>query len=126
MGGIPALLLAILAYTPVGAWLMQSVMGIKESLASPSLEVLKVFMPMALIFPLLDFLNGILMLTGQTKVMIWSQAANVLATLITLIICIWLFPSLNGIIGALAQSAGMAGELGMVIYILQRNKRTMI
>ncbi|QGQ99004.1 multi antimicrobial extrusion protein MatE [Paenibacillus psychroresistens] len=126
MGGVPALLLAVLVYTPVGAWLMQSVMGVKESLASPSLEVLKVFLPMALIFPLLDFLNGILMLTGQTKVMIWSQVANVLATLITLIICIGLFPSLNGIIGALAQSAGIAGELGMVVYILQRNKRTMI
>jgi hypothetical protein len=126
MGGVPALLLGILVYSPVGAWLMQSVMGVKESLASPSLEVLKVFLPMALIFPLLDFLNGILMLTGQTKVMIWSQGANVVATLITLIICIGLFPNLNGIIGALAQSAGMAGELGMVIYILQRNKRTLI
>jgi O-antigen/teichoic acid export membrane protein len=81
---------------------------------------------MAIIFPLVDYLNGILMLTGQTKVMIWSQGANVLATLITLIFCIWLFPSLNGIIGALAQSAGIAGELGMVVYILQRNKRIMV
>lgn len=123
MGGIPALLLGLLAYSPIGSWLMQSVMGVKESLASPSLEVLKVFLLMALIFPFLDYLNGILMLTGQTKVMIWSQGANVLATLITLIFFIWLFPNLNGIIGALAQSAGIAGELGMVVFILQRNRR---
>jgi hypothetical protein len=126
MGGIPTLLLGLLAYLPIGSWLLQSVMGIKESLASPSLEVLKVFMLMALIFPWLDYLNGILMLTGQTKVMIWSQGANVLATLIALIFCIWLFPSLNGIIGALAQSAGIAGELGMVLYILQRNRRIIV
>jgi hypothetical protein len=126
MGGIPALLLALFAYSPVGPWLIQTVMGVKESLASPSLDVLKVFLPLALIFPLLDYLNGILMLTGQTKVMIWSQGANVLATLITLIFCIWLFPSLNGIIGALAQSAGIVGELGMVVYILQRNRRIMV
>jgi len=79
-----------------------------------------------LIFPILDYLNGILMLTGQTKVMIWSQGANVLATLITLIFCIGLFPNLNGIIGALAQSAGIAGELVMVVYILRRNRKILI
>lgn len=126
MGGVPAILLGLLAYTPIGSWLMQSVMGVKESLAAPSLDVLRIFMLMALIFPILDYLNGILMLTGQTKVMIWSQGANVLATLITLIFCIGLFPNLNGIIGALAQSAGIAGELVMVVYILRRNRKILI
>jgi hypothetical protein len=122
MGGIPALLLGLLAYSPIGSWLMQSVMGVKESLASPSLDVLKVFMLLALIFPWLDYLNGILMLTGQTKVMIWSQGANVLATLAILIFCMLLYPSLNGMIGALAQTAGIAGELCMVLYVLRRNR----
>jgi O-antigen/teichoic acid export membrane protein len=126
MGGIPALLLGLLAYSPIGSWLMQSVMGVKESLASPSIEVLKVFMLMALIFPFLDYLNGVLMLTGQTKVMIWSQAANVLATLATLFICILLFPGLNGKIGALAQSIGIVGELCMVLYVLRWSKRDVI
>jgi hypothetical protein len=123
MGGIPAVLLGLLAYSPIGPWLMQTVMGVKESLANPSLEVLKVFMLMALLFPFLDYFNGVLMLTGQTKVMIWSQAANVLATLGTLFFCILLFPGLNGMIGALAQSMGVVGELCMVLYVLRWSKR---
>jgi hypothetical protein len=126
MGGIPALLLGLLAYSPLGLWLMQTVMGVKESLASPSLEVLKVFMLMALLFPFLDYLNGVLMLTGQTKVMIWSQAANVLATVGALFFCILLYPGLNGMIGALAQSVGIVGELCMVLYVLRWSKRVII
>jgi hypothetical protein len=123
MGFIPALLLGLLAYSPIGLWLIQTVMGVKESLATPSLEVLKVFMLMALLFPWLDYLNGVLMLTGQTKVMIWSQVANVSATLMTLVLCILYFPNLNGMIGALAQSIGIAGELIWVVYVLRLSKR---
>jgi hypothetical protein len=123
MGFIPAILLGLLVYTPIGPWLMQTVMGIKESLASPSLQVLKVFMLMALLFPWLDYLNGVLMLSGQTKVMIWSQAANLLTTLGTLIVCILLFPNMNGMIGALAQSVGIAGELCLVLYVLRWSRR---
>jgi hypothetical protein len=59
------------------------------------------------------------MLEGQTKVMVWSQAANVLTTLSTLIFCILLFPNMNGMIGALAQSLGIAGELFLVLYVLR-------
>jgi hypothetical protein len=126
MGGIPALLLGLLAYSPIGPWLMQTVMGVKPSLAIPSLDVLKVFMLMVLLFPYLDYLNGVLMLTGQTKVMIWSQAANVLATLGALFFCILLFPGLNGMIGAIAQSLGTVGELCMVLYVVRWSKKVTI
>lgn len=123
MGGAPGLLMGLLAYSPIGPWLMQSVMGVKESLAIASLDVLKIFILMGLIFPWLDYLNGILMLTGQTKVMIWSQGANIIGTLVILIFCILLFPGLNGMIGALAQTIGITAELALVVYVLRRNSR---
>ncbi|WP_144931931.1 multi antimicrobial extrusion protein MatE [Paenibacillus sp. 32O-W] len=117
---IPALLVGMLAYTPVGPWFMENQMGVNEELMQASLEALRVFMIMNLIFPWLDFFNGIVMLRGQTKIMVWSQGSNVGVTLIVLLICIIAAPGWNGTIGALAQSLGFLMELAVVLLVLRR------
>ncbi|TBL81288.1 multi antimicrobial extrusion protein MatE [Paenibacillus thalictri] len=116
---IPTLLIAILAYTPLGTWFMANVMGVNERLMVASIETLRIFMLTTLIFPWLDFGNGIIMLQGETKLMVWSQAANVTVTLISLVACIFINSGWNGAIGALAQSLGLAAEAGVVLYMLR-------
>ncbi|MCP1309433.1 multi antimicrobial extrusion protein MatE [Paenibacillus tyrfis] len=116
---IPSLLIALLAYTPVGPWFMQHVMGVNERLMQASLSTLRVFMLMTFVFPWLDFGNGLLMLRSQTKVMVWSQAANVCVTLLVLVLCIARAPGWNGMIGALAQSLGVAAEAAVVWAVLR-------
>ncbi|MBP1154749.1 MULTISPECIES: multi antimicrobial extrusion protein MatE [unclassified Paenibacillus] len=116
---IPGVLLAVLSYTPAGPWFMEYVMGVNERLLHASLSTLRVFMIMTLIFPWLDYGNGLLMLHGQTKVMVWSQAANVCTTLLALFLCIALSPAWNGMIGALAQSLGIAAEAAVVWYVIR-------
>ncbi|MEF3302659.1 multi antimicrobial extrusion protein MatE [Paenibacillus sp. GYB003] len=118
-GFVPTILIGILGYTPVGPWFMEHVMGVSERLMNASLHTLRVFMLMALLFPWLDFCNGLLMLRGQTKVMMVSQAANVAVTLLSLVVCISAVPGWNGAIGALAQSLGIAGELAVVLYAIR-------
>jgi len=115
----PGLLVALMAYTAAGPWLMIHVMGVSDRLMEASLEALRVLMIVTLIFPQLDFANGLIMLRGQTKIMVWSQGANVALTLLTLVLCIGLAPGWNGAIGALAQSLGMLAELGVVLYVLR-------
>ncbi|GLI05345.1 hypothetical protein YDYSG_13750 [Paenibacillus tyrfis] len=116
---IPSLLIALLAYTPAGPWFMQHVMGINERLMQASLSTLRVFMLMTFVFPWLDFGNGLLMLRSQTKVMVWSQAANVCVTLLVLVLCVARTPGWNGMIGALAQSLGVAAEAAVVWAVLR-------
>ncbi|GAA3400914.1 multi antimicrobial extrusion protein MatE [Paenibacillus hodogayensis] len=116
---IPTILLGVLGYTPVGPWFMEHVMGVSERLMAASLHTLRVFMFMTLLFPWLDFFNGMIMLRGQTKVMMYSQAANVVVTLSALIVCIATAPGWNGVIGALAQSLGIAAELAVVVYAIR-------
>ncbi|TMV47750.1 multi antimicrobial extrusion protein MatE [Paenibacillus mesophilus] len=118
-GFIPTILIGILGYTPVGPWFMQHVMGTSERLMTASLHTLRVFMIMTLLYPWLDFCNGIIMLRGQTKVMMFSQSANVALTLISLFVCITATPGWNGMIGALAQSLGLAAELSVVLYAIR-------
>ncbi|WP_230632821.1 multi antimicrobial extrusion protein MatE [Paenibacillus athensensis] len=120
---LPGLLIAIMAYTAVGPWLMTHVMGVSDRLMEASLDALRVLMIVTLVFPQLDFANGLIMLRGQTKIMVWSQGANVVLTLLTLVLCIWLTPGWNGAIGALAQSLGMLAELGVVLYVLRITER---
>lgn len=118
-GFIPTMLIGILGYTPVGPWFMQHVMGVNERLMTASLHTLRVFMFTALLFPWLDFCNGLIMLRSQTKVMMFSQMANVSVTLAALFACIAAVPGWNGMIGALAQSLGLAAELAVVLYAIR-------
>ncbi|WP_426452328.1 multi antimicrobial extrusion protein MatE [Paenibacillus sp. S-38] len=120
---IPATLLAILCFTPAGPWFLQHVMGASERLMLASLSTLKIFMLMVLLFPWLDFGNGLLMLRSQTKVMVWSQAANVTMTLAALFLGVLWNPAWNGAIGALAQSLGIAAELSVVFYVLRETSK---
>ncbi|MDD9265702.1 multi antimicrobial extrusion protein MatE [Paenibacillus sp. GCM10023248] len=117
---IPGTLIAILAYTPLGPWFMYHVMGVNAELMHASLHAMRIFMIMTLVFPWLDYMNGIIMLRGQTKIMVISQSANAATTVITLFIAILTVPGWNGMIGALAQSVGLLAELLVVVYVLRR------
>jgi hypothetical protein len=121
---IPGLLLALLCFSPLGLWFMGNVMGVNERLMAASLDALKVFLIMAFVFPWLDFGNGLIMLLGDTRAMIWSQSANVVITLTTLVLCIALSPGWNGAIGAFAQSLGMVAEAAVIWLILRAIKKS--
>ncbi|GGI45476.1 hypothetical protein GCM10008018_12280 [Paenibacillus marchantiophytorum] len=117
---IPGTLIAILAYTALGPWFMTHVMGVNNELMHASLRAMRIFMIMTIVFPWLDYMNGIIMLRGQTKIMVFSQSANAITTILTLFISIVFVPDWNGMIGALAQSVGMLAELVVVVYVLKR------
>lgn len=117
---IPASLIAVLGYTPLGPWFMTHIMGVNAELMDASLSALRVFMIMTLVFPWLDYGNGIIMLRGQTKVMVASQSANAIITVLALIGAVLFTPEWNGVIGALAQSVGMLAELAVVLYMLKK------
>lgn len=120
---IPCILLGVLSYTALGPWFMQTVMGVNESLMVSSLQALRVFMIMTLVFPWLDYCNGLIMLRGQTKATVWSQSSNLTITLITLILLVSISPSWNGMIGAAAQSLGFLGEISVLIYVLKTSSK---
>lgn len=126
MSFFPAGLISILAYTAAGPWFLEHVMGLQAGspLMNESLGALRFFMIMNLVFPWLDYCHGIVMLRGQTRIMVWSQAFNVVVTLVTLYVLVNLVPSWSGSIGALAQSLGLTGEILVVLYILRTSSQS--
>lgn len=120
---IPALLLAVVAFTAPGTWFLEHVMGITGLLLEQTRNVLAVSLITAIIFPWLDYLNGWVMLHGQTGIMIKSQTANVLVVVTVLISTLLLFPSWNGVIGSLATSCGVLAEMVVVAIALRARRK---
>ncbi|WP_163101947.1 multi antimicrobial extrusion protein MatE [Peribacillus alkalitolerans] len=117
---IPSVLLVVLCFSSAGNWFMETVMGADRVLAETTLEVLKFFLLKTIVYPIVDFLNGFLMLQRQTNRMILSQVINLIAVLITLSILIYTVPQLNGINGAIAASIGEVAGLVVVYSIVNK------
>lgn len=119
LGFVPALLMGLIAFTPVGALFLEHVIGVHGRLQVESIRVLQGFVLFALVMPWLDVMNGLVLVRGQTKLIIGSQITSFSFTFITLLVCIGLAPEWNGSIGAWAQSVGMTAELIFVALALR-------
>jgi hypothetical protein len=124
IGFIPCILIGVFAFTPIGAFFLEHVMGVNGRLLDSSLKVLKIFILMALFFPFVDFFNGLLMVQKQTKITIISQSSNLIITLVVLFIGSKYASQWNGMIGALAQSIGLLAELIVVSSIVNAIERS--
>jgi progressive ankylosis protein len=123
IGFIPCILVAVLSYTPLGGLFFEHVIGVSGRLLDASIQVFKVTMLMALVFPFVDFFNGLLMVYKRTKVTIYSQSANFVVTIIALIIGVNFAAQWNGSIGAIGLSLGLLAELIVVSSCVQAIER---
>ncbi|WP_207634105.1 multi antimicrobial extrusion protein MatE [Halalkalibacter urbisdiaboli] len=125
IGIIPAIVLAIICFTPLGPLFLETVLGANERLVEASMDCLHVFLIMTIVFPCIDFCNGILLIREQTKAMLITQSTNLLITFLILLVGSSLVPNWNGVIGALAQSVGMVGELAVLLFIVLKGGATL-
>ncbi|MFX3635666.1 MAG: multi antimicrobial extrusion protein MatE [Candidatus Pristimantibacillus sp.] len=119
LGFVPALLMGLIAFTPAGVFFLEHVIGVHGRLQTESIRVMQAFVLFSLVMPWLDVMNGLVLVRGQTKLILGSQIANFSCTFITLFVCIHLSPEWNGTIGAWAQSIGMTAELIFVAMALR-------
>ena len=122
---VPSTLLVILCYTPVGMWFMDAVFGTSGPLAKETLNVLQFFIIKTFVFPWVDYLAGILMLKKKTGAMLRPQFYNLVTVAFILVICVILFPALNGRAGAIAASLGEMVGLIAVYFVVRRYKKNL-
>ncbi|WP_196121200.1 multi antimicrobial extrusion protein MatE [Anaerobacillus alkaliphilus] len=123
IGVVPVIVLALFNFTPLGHLFIENIIGANDRLLEASLQALRFFLIMAVVFPILDYCNGLLLLRSQTSVMVYSQTTHVLVLLAVLVTASSIVPQWNGMIGSLAHSMGMAAELGVVsLFILKKNR----
>ncbi len=124
LGFIPFVLLSIMAFTPVGEWMFSHALGVKDELLTACIHALRGFLPFVLVFPWLDTLNGVVMAHGETKLMFGSQTANAALTLLTIVLLALLLPAWSGVLGSMAQSAGVFAEVLFLAWLFRRSRRS--
>jgi len=120
---LPAALVALLAWTPAGRTVFGLIVGAEGQLLDASIEALRVFVLFALVYPWVDYFNGLAMLHKRTRYMMGSQAANLMMTIAMLIVLTAAAPGWNGTVGALAHSCGVAAELATLAFLIVRLRR---
>ncbi|WP_239615250.1 multi antimicrobial extrusion protein MatE [Cohnella mopanensis] len=124
LGFIPPLLMLLMAFTPIGSWMFSHILGVKDELLTACIHALRGFFPFVLVFPWLDTLNGIVMANGETKLMFGSQLANATLSAISIVVLVLLLPEWSGVLGSLAQSAGILAELLFLAWLFRRSHRS--
>jgi len=123
LGFIPAALMIVMCFTPVGPWMFSNVLGVKDDLLNACIHALRGFLPFVIVFPWLDTLNGIVMAHGETKFMFGSQIANAATTSVLIIILVLALPDWNGALGSLSQSCGIFAELVFLGWLFRKNHK---
>ncbi|SEO24208.1 multi antimicrobial extrusion protein MatE [Paenibacillus sp. OV219] len=124
LGFLPALLVSLLAFSPIGEFIVGHILGAEGQLKIETIHAMRPFVLYALVLPWLDVLNGISMVRGYTRIFLGSQSANLVFTVTTSVVLVVITPGWNGSIGAWAQSVGIGAECLFVALILRRLTRT--
>lgn len=114
---VPVLCLSLISFTPLGTLFLEHVIGLTDQLLVEGLLALKFFLIYALVFPWLDFCHGLVMYSGETKKIAFTQACNIMVTWLMLAIMFFNFPGLGGAIGSIAQGIGFLFELILLALI---------
>ena len=120
---LPAAVIALLGWTPAGKAALGLLVGAEGQLLDASIETLRIFLLFALVFPWVDYFNGLAMLHKKTRFMMGSQTGNLAVTFLALIVLTAAAPGWNGMVGALAQSCGVAAELAVLAALIRRWQR---
>jgi progressive ankylosis protein len=123
LGFAPTALLALMSFTPAGSWMFSHLLGVRGELLEASLHAMKGYLLFVLVFPWLDTLNGFVMSHGETKLMFGSQTANAVITTLAIILLAITLPRWSGVLGSLAQSAGVIAELALLAWLYRRNHK---
>lgn len=120
VNAIPGLALTIIAFTGLGPWILETIIGLSGDLLLESLRAIRFFLLYTFVFPWLDFCHGLIMVRGDTRVITFSQACNITMTWLMLGILVYFFSSLGGAIGSLAMGIGFLLELSLLLLILKK------
>jgi hypothetical protein len=114
--------LAICNIPAVGNWVFGTVIGTTPEITSEAMRTLTMLAITPLVFALVEFYSGMLMLTKQAVAVTAAKMVNVAVTSITVLTLARSFPGLGGALGSLSIVAGGIAE-GCVNYIMFRRGR---
>lgn len=115
-GALGAAFILLLAFTPLGRWVMGWVVGADSGLGREVLSVVPVFALQAVVAGWEQFYTGRFLLERQTKVVSSARSLNLLVLTISSFLLLLWRPGLGAVTGAWAMVLGNAAELGFLSW----------
>lgn len=117
LGLTGSVVLSICNIPAVGNWVFGTVIGATPDIAREAMRTLMTLAITPMLFALVEFYSGMLMLAKHSVWVTGAKMANVAATSVAVLALARLFPGLGGAAGALALSFGGAVE-GVLNYVM--------
>ncbi len=108
-------LLAILAFTPLGTWMLENLIGVTPALAAASKPVMMILILAPVLIASNEFYMGLLMGLRNTKILSVAKMVNMAVASISVLVLALIMPQ----IGAMAAAIGMIVGLGVEATVLR-------
>ncbi len=122
VGILISIIMLVIGLTPLGAWLLTTVMAVSTPIAELAQQVIAAFWLFPLIKAWRESFWGILMEKNTTGIISWAKGANVIAVISVMAAGALLnFPLSTAVIGALAFTCGEGIESLIIWYYVTTN-----
>ena len=121
-GGIHALLLSSLAFTPVGAWIVDDLHGIDQALGDVVREALSYLLPIPLIVGVTRFYSGLLLRVRRTDVISYAMMAGISMSILSVFLLLSsdMIQSKPILLPLFATYAGALTECSVILFGYRR------
>ncbi len=109
-------IIALMALTPIGDFLLINVIGVTPAIAASSKPVLTALLFIPLIAARSEVYMGLLMRLGKTTPMTYAKIASMVTTTLTVILCASIIPDIGALAGGLGLIMGYGAELLTLRY----------
>jgi hypothetical protein len=124
-GGIHALLLAGLAFTPVGTWVVDDLHGVDQALGDVVREALSYLLPIPVIVGVTRFYSGLLLRVRRTDVISYAMTAAISMSILSVFLLLSsdVIQSKPILLPLFATYAGALTECGVIFFGYRRFAR---
>lgn len=111
--------LAILSFTPVGAWVYENIIHVEAQLANDALKALSFFVIIPPVMFIAELYQGTLLQARRSKGITICKTINIITLFVVLFSLVALYPNLGSMIGGISMAASYVVE-AIVSYFLCR------
>ena len=105
--------LLVCGLSPLGTWVLTTIIGVEAELAVLSLRIIAAFSVIPILVVLSEIFVGVLLMHKRTPSITLAKSANVITVLTVSTVLSANMPQLGGVIGAVAMTFGMLAEFSV-------------
>jgi len=104
-------ILALIAFTPIGTWILVNLIAVSSQMVQPVLNALRIMALLPMVLSMQEYFMGILLVNQHTRIVSLCKMANLGVVTVVVLASSSFFPGMGSMIGAVGQLSGFSAEL---------------